>query len=81
MSCERAHQEYQDAMEAHAAAVQRLRRQERMMFANTSPAAILLSDHDLETIRFLEAEEEETGRLERGKALAYEQAKRSHLEQ
>jgi hypothetical protein len=52
-----------------------------MMFANTSPAAILLSDQDLETIRRLEAEEEETGLLERGKALAYEQAKRSHVEQ
>jgi hypothetical protein len=81
MSCEQARQEYEDATEAHAAAAQRLKRQERMMFANTTPAAILLSDQDLETIRRLEAEEEETGLLERGKALAYEQAKRSHVEQ
>lgn len=81
MSCEQARQEYEEAMEAHVAAVERLKRQERMMFARTSPAAILLSDQDLETIRRLEAEEEGTGSLEREKALTYEQAKRSHVEQ
>lgn len=80
MSCEQARQEYEEAAEAHAVAVRQLKRQEGMMFAGTSPAAILLSDQDLEAIRRLEAEEEETGRLEREKSLAYEQAKRSHAE-
>lgn len=81
MSCEQARQEYEDAMEVHAAAAQRLKRQERMMFANTTPAAIMLSDQDLETIRRLESEAEQAGVLERQKASAYEQAKRSHVEQ
>ena len=81
MSCEQARQEHEDAVEAHASAVRQLKRQEGLMFANTTPAAILLSDQDLETIRRLEAEAEEAGLLERERALAYEQAKRSHVEQ
>jgi hypothetical protein len=79
LSCEKAREDYDAAREAHATAVQRLKRQERMMFARTSPAAILLSDQDLEVMRRLETEEEEAARLEREKALAYEEAKRSHL--
>lgn len=81
MSCEKERQEHIEAMEAHAAAAQSLKRHEAAMFGGTSPRPVFLSDQDVETLRRLEAEEEETGRLEREKALAYERAQRSHQEQ
>ena len=81
MSCEQVRKEYEGAVEAHDAAVRAMKRQEAMLFGGTSPAPLLLSDQDLEALRRVEAEEQETARLEREKAAAYEVAKRSHQDQ
>ncbi len=78
MSCEQARKEYEGAVEEHDTAVRAMKRQEAMLFGGTSPAPLLLSDHDLEALRRVEAEEQEATLAVREKAAAYEVAKRSH---
>ncbi len=78
MSCEQAEKEHADALSAHAAAAKELKAYEDALFGSQSPPPILLSDSDVEALKRLEAEEQETERVAKEKLAAYEEAKRHH---
>ncbi len=78
MSCERPKQEHEEAAQALAAAVERLKQFDAAMFGSQSPPPILLSDQDVELLDRLEAEEHEAAQIEQETARAYEEARRRH---
>lgn len=78
MSCERQMQEHEEAAQALAAAVDRLKKFDAAMFGSQSPPPILLSDQDVELLDRLEAEEREAAQTEQETARAYEEARRGH---
>lgn len=78
MSCEKAREEHEEAVEAHTAAEERLKRYEAAIFGGTSPRPIFLSDQDVENLERLEAEEQAAARVEKEKADTYEEAKGAH---